>query len=388
MTSPASEAFDRPAGPGARRQHAPQRPWQPPRPVRDAVKSAQAAGLEYIGDDAPGIRRVRRGKGFSYVGADSRPIHDPTELARIRALAIPPAWTEVWICPLPNGHLQATGRDARGRKQYRYHVSWGEQRSSTKYSRMLLFGAALPAIRARIEHDLALRGLPRDKVLATVLRVMELTFIRVGNREYARANKSFGLTTLRDGHVQISGTQVHFSFRGKSGQHHDVDVRDRRLARIIQQCRDVPGYELFQYYDGDGAHQAVGSGDVNNYLREVTGQDFSAKDFRTWGGTVLAARELSQLWPTEARLRKKNIAQAIRKVANELGNRPATCRKYYVHPAIVDAYLDGSLAATLKEYAALPAADLPPGLSADESAVLALLREKLGLDGAGDDTED
>jgi DNA topoisomerase I len=376
MTAPHSQEIRRQAAKSAA-GNLPRRPVQPPRVITDPVQSAQVAGLAYISDDMPGIRRVRRGKGFSYVGLDGRPIHDPDELARIRALAIPPAWTEVWICPLPNGHLQATGRDAKGRKQYRYHTSWGEQRSSTKYSRMALFGLALPVIRARVDHDLSLRELSRLKVLATVLRVMELTFIRVGNREYARANKSFGLTTLRDRHVQISDSKIRFSFRGKSGQDHDIEVTDRRLARIVKQCRDVPGYELFQYYDEHGEHQAVGSADVNDYLREITGQDFTAKDFRTWGGTVLAARELSKLWPTEPKKRQKNITQAVRKVANELGNRPATCRKYYIHPAIVEAYLDGSLTPRLEQYAAVPAADLPEGLNADEAAVLALLEEKL-----------
>lgn len=351
--------------------------WPEPRIITDPVKSAAAAGLDYISDDVPGIRRVRRGKGFSYVSPDGKPIHDKDELARIRALAIPPAWTEVWICPLPNGHLQATGRDAKGRKQYRYHVSWGQQRSDVKYTRMLLFGAALPGIRQRIDADLRLPNLPRQKVLATVLRVMELTFIRVGNREYARANKSFGLTTLRDRHVQITGAQVRFSFNGKSGVSHDIQVHDRRLSRIIKQCRDVPGYELFQYYDEHGDRQAVGSGDVNTYLREITGQDFTAKDFRTWGGTILAARELRQMWPTDSKKRKRNITQAIRSVAGCLGNRPATCRKYYVHPAIVDAYADGSLAATFDHFATLPADALPAGLTAEEAAVLRVLRDKL-----------
>ncbi len=371
-------------------KRSPRRPWrdrrdragQRQRVVTDPVASAGSAGLEYVNDGLPGIRRLRRGRGFSYLAADGRPVRDREELARIRRLVIPPAWTEVWICPLPNGHLQATGRDARGRKQYRYHNLWSEQRSSTKYARIQLFGAALPALRAQVERDLGRRDLSRPKVVAAILRLMELTYIRVGNREYARANKSFGLTTLRDRHVEIAGSRIRFHFNGKSGQEHRIEVGDRRLARIVKQCRDVPGYDLFQYFDEQGERQSIRSDDVNAYLRETTGQDFTAKDFRTWGGTVLAARELRQMWPSEPAKRKKNLTQAICKVANRLGNRPATCRKYYVHPAVIEAYLDGSLTETLERYEQLPAGRVPSGLTPEEAAVLALLQQWLD-DGAG-----
>lgn len=247
-------------------------------PITDPVKSAKVAGLRYVTDTSPGIRRQRRGQGFSYVGVAGQVIRDPGERRRIDALVIPPAWTEVWICPLPNGHLQATGRDAKGRKQYRYHPLWSETRGQTKYDRLLLFGEALPLIRAQVERDLALPGLPRQKVLATVVRLLETTFIRVGNKEYARANGSFGLTTMRDQHVKISGSTIQFYFRGKSGQQHSIDLKDRHLAKIVKQCRDIPGYELFQYLDENGQRQTIDSGDVNAYLREITQQDFTAKD--------------------------------------------------------------------------------------------------------------
>ena len=348
------------------------------KPLIDPVNSAIEAGLVYITDDVPGIRRVRRGKGFSYVGLDGRPIRDPEELARFRALAIPPAWTQVWIAPDACAHLQATGRDAKGRKQYRYHPVWGEQRSQAKYTRLILFCQVLPAIRARVEQDLGQRGLPRTKVLATMVRLLELTYIRIGNEEYARENESFGLTTLRDGHTEISGARVRFHFRGKSGQHHDIEVRDRRLARIVKQCRDLPGQQLFQYVDDDGTLQQVDSGDVNDYLRAITGQEFTAKDFRTWGGTLLAARALKELGPQPSdRASQKSIVQAVGKVANMLGNRPATCRKYYVHPAIIDAYLDGSLFFAFQAMSAHPVPNAPHDLDVEEAVVLELLRERL-----------
>jgi DNA topoisomerase-1 len=345
--------------------------------VTDPVHSAHAAGLSYISDETPGIRRVRRGRGFSYIGLDGKPIHDPETLTRIRALAIPPAWTEVWICPDPAGHLQATGRDAKGRKQYRYHAQWGEQRSQTKFTRMLLFSHALPEIRAQVARDMARRGLPCEKVLGTVVRLLEMTYIRVGNKEYARENKSFGLTTLRDRHVEVRDSMLRFHFRGKSGQKHDIQVRDRRLARIVKQCRDLPGYQLFQYIDEDGDHQGVSSDDVNDYLRGITGLDFTAKDFRTWGGTLMAARTLHEMGPaTSQREARKNVVSAIRQVASLLGNRPATCRKYYVHPAVVDAYLDGSLFAVFDRVARGVIVDAPHDLDLEEAAVLALLRER------------
>jgi DNA topoisomerase-1 len=266
------------------------------------------------------------------------------DLTRIRSLVIPPAWTEVWICQDPRGHLQATGRDARGRKQYRYHPRWREVRDGDKYGRLPEFGRALPAIRRRIGRDLARPGLPREKVLAAVVKLLETTFIRVGNDEYARQNRSFGLTTMRDGHVRISGSKVKFIFRGKSGVQHALELNDRRLARIVRQCRDLPGQELFQYLDDSGAVVDIGSDDVNAYLKEITGTDFTSKDFRTWAGTVLAAKLLCGAEPcSSATALKKSVAAAIDQVAKQLGNTRAVCRKCYVHPAVIDAYLDGTI---------------------------------------------
>lgn len=351
-------------------------------PLVDPAEAAAAAGLRYVSDCQPGIRRERVGSNgaatFRYRAANGDEIANPSLLARIEALRIPPAWEEVWICPRADGHIQATGRDARGRKQYRYHADWNRVRNETKYGRMAQFGRALPGLRARIEQDLARRGLPRQKVLATILRLMELTYIRVGNREYARANRSYGLTTLRDRHVTVEGATVRFQFVGKSGQRHAIDVRDRRLARIVKQCRDIPGYELFQYYDEDGARQSVGSGDVNDYLREVTGVAFSAKDIRTWGGSVLAAMILAEMGPGEtAAATRSHVVEAVRRVAAALGNRPATCRKYYIHPAVLDAYESGALAEQWP--AAVAAAEgQDDGLAPEEAALLTLLESQSG----------
>ncbi len=294
---------------------------------------------------------------------------------RIRSLAIPPAWTDVWICSVANGHLQATGRDARGRKQYRYHVRWRTVRDETKYDRMIAFGQALPHLRARIEADLALPGLPRAKVLATVVHLLATTLIRVGNEEYVRANGSFGLTTLRTQHVKVEGSTVYFAFRGKSGVRHRLDIHDRRLACIVSRCRDLPGQELFQYLDDAGVSHAVDSADVNDYLREVVSAEFTAKDFRTWGGTLLAARALQELAgfesPTQA---KHNVVAAIATVARRLGNTPAICRKCYVHPAVVAAYLDGSLLAVLSGPGERKESTALPGLNPEETALLAFLQ--------------
>jgi DNA topoisomerase-1 len=276
---------------------------------------------------------------------------------------------------LPNGHLQATGRDARGRKQYRYHSQWSEIRSQTKYHRLLRFGDSLPLIRTQVEQDLALRGLPRQKVLAAVVRILETTCIRVGNKEYARANQSFGLTTLRDRHVDVTGSTIHFYFRGKSRQEHVIDLQDRRLARIIKKCRDIRGYDLFQYLDEDGQRQTVDSGDVNEYLGEITSQEFTAKDFRTWGGTLLATMALYEAGPHESESEAKNtIVRAIKEVAACLGNRPATCRKYYVHPAVLDAYLDGTLFEKLQRELARAAGVPTAGLHPEEAALMGILR--------------
>jgi DNA topoisomerase I len=346
-------------------------------PSSDSIAAAKEAGLRYSRDDRPGIRRLRCAKGFRYRGPDGRPIRDAETLRRIRSLVIPPAWTGVWICPEPNGHLQATGRDARGRKQYRYHPSWRKVRDETKYDRVLAFGQALPRLRARIEADLAKPGLPRTKVLATVVRLLETTLIRVGNEEYARTNGSFGLTTLRDRHVKVDGTTVHFAFRGKSGVKHRIDVRDRRLARIVRRCRDLPGDVLFQYLDEEGATRAVDSADVNEYLREIAGEEFTAKDFRTWAGTVLAAPALLEFeaFTSEAQA-KRNVAAAIAVVAQRLGNTVAVCRKCYIHPIVVTSYLDGSLLA-FRQKLGPKNADESLGLSLEESALLAYLQERL-----------
>jgi DNA topoisomerase-1 len=325
-----------------------------------------------------GIRRVRAGKGFRYLDPDGKPVHDRDVLARIRSLVIPPAWTEVWICPLANGHLQATGRDARGRKQYRYHPRWREVRDESKYGRMIAFGKALPLIRQRVEHDLALPGLPREKVLATIVRLLETTLIRVGNEEYARANRSFGLTTLRDGHAEINGSTVRFEYRGKSGVEHAAHIHDRRLARIIRRCQDLPGEELFQYVDERGERRKVGSDEVNEYLHEIAGDEFTAKDFRTWAGTVLAARALREFEAFDSQTQaKRNIVTAIESVAKRLGNTKAVCRKCYVHPAVLDSYLDGSLLHTLQERVGKELREALPELPPEEAAVLAFLEGRL-----------
>jgi DNA topoisomerase I len=338
------------------------------------LESAQAAGLRYVSDTMPGIRRRRSGKGFSYVGPDGRTIRDKKVLARIRSLAIPPAYTDVWICPLGNGHIQATGRDVRGRKQYRYHPKWREVRDETKFGRMLAFSEALPQLRRRVESDLGLSGLPREKVLATVVRLLECTGIRVGNDEYARTNNSFGLTTLQDDHVEISGSTIHFEFRGKSGKTHAVSLSDRRLARIIGRCQALPGEDLFQYVDENGVQQTIGSGDVNDYLREITGEDFTAKDFRTWSGTILALAALREVGPaTTEREAKSAIVKAIDRVADQLNNTRAVCRKYYVHPMVFDIYLGSGLDPVGNGKEPPPAG----GLSPEERAVVRLLRAHL-----------
>jgi DNA topoisomerase I len=322
----------------------------------DPVQSAKAAGLRYVSDTRPGIQRKRFGKGFRYLDPNGAPLRDKDALARIRSLAIPPAWTDVWICPLSNGHLQATGRDAKKRKQSRYHPRWREVRDETKYSRMKLFGELLPAIREHVERDLSLAGLPREKILATIVRLLETTFIRIGNTEYARNNQSFGLTTLRNRHVDVNGSKVRFHFKGKSGKQHSIDLNDRRVARIIQRCLDLPGYELFQYIDEEGAHHTVDSADVNDYLREISSENFTAKDFRTWAGSVLACTMLREFETfaseTEA---KRNILRAIESVAARLGNTPSVCRKCYVHPAVLECYRAGIMTQAFLEQVELEA---------------------------------
>ena len=343
----------------------------------DSLTSAKAAGLIYTTDTTPGIRRLGRGKRVRYVDARNQPVRDAAELRRIRGLVIPPAWTDVWICPNPRGHLQATGRDARGRKQYRYHPRWRQVRDTTKYGRLIAFGQALPVIRRRTEADLRKSGLPREKVLAAVVRLLEKTFIRVGNDEYARENRSFGLTTMRDGHVRIAGSTVRFIFRGKSGVEHALSLDDRRLAKIVKQCRDLPGQELFQYRDDSGKVVDVGSSDVNAYLQDITGRDFTSKDFRTWAGTVLAAQLLRDFEQVDSEVRaRKNIVAAIEQVAKRLGNTKAVCRKCYVHPAVIDAYLDGSMMSTVAQRAQRTAKAVGK-MTAAEAAVLGLLQRRV-----------
>ena len=308
----------------------------------DPKESAQAAGLRYVTDAKPGIRRIRCGKGFRYTAHGGDTIQDQDTLQRIRSLVIPPAWTGVWICTIQNGHLQATGRDARGRKQSRYHPRWREVRDETKYERMAQFAQALPAIRERVKADLALPGLSRQKVLATIVSLMEQTHIRFGNEKYVKENGSYGLTTFRNRHVEVEGSRVTFSFQGKSKVHHTVSLQDRRLARVIKQCEELPGYELFQYVDESGERRTVDSSDVNEYLREITGQHFTAKDFRTWAGSVLACDFLRGMGAFEgATQAKKNLVAAIKAVALKLGNTPAVCKKCYIHPAVLEAYLRG-----------------------------------------------
>ena len=350
-----------------------------PEVVSDPIESAQAAGLRYVSDTQPGIRRKKSGKGFSYVGTDGKPIRDEKELARIRSLAIPPAYTDVWICPIPNGHIQATGRDARGRKQYRYHPKWREARDETKFGRMLAFSEVLPKIRERIDRDLARPGLPREKVLATVVRLLECTCIRVGNDEYAKANRSYGLTTLQDRHVEISGSNLRFEFRGKSGKTHRVDLNDRRLARIVQRCQALPGEDLFQFLDDEGVRQTIGSGDVNDYIKEISGQEFTAKDFRTWAGTLLAVGALTEIGPwSSQRHAKSNVLKAIDLVAEQLNNTRAVCRKYYVHPAIFETYLAGTLVDALQNGTQ---ESTKSALADEEAAVVSLLRQQLAANG-------
>lgn len=344
----------------------------------DAVATARQVGLRYVGDNVPGIARVPDKDGFHYIDPDGKHVRDEAALARIKALAIPPAWAEVWICPWPNGHIQATGRDAKRRKQYRYHARWRSVRDEAKYERMLSFGKALPLIRKRVDEALKLPGLPREKVLATIVYLLEATMMRIGNEEYARQNKSFGLTTLRDRHVRIDGGEVEFRFRGKSGVQHSIKVDDPRLARIIRRTRDLPGQELFQYVDDDGEQRSVGSADVNDYLREITGEDYTAKDFRTWSGTVLAAFALQEYekFDSDAQA-KKNVVRAIESVAERLGNTPSICRKCYVHPAVIESYLDGTMLTAMQQRAHEEMAQELQDLGAEEAAVLALLQERL-----------
>jgi DNA topoisomerase-1 len=340
----------------------------------DPVEAARSAGLRHVSDAQPGISRRRAGAGFVYLDPQGRAIRDEEEIGRIRSLAVPPAWTDVWICPDPRGHVQATGRDARGRKQYRYHARWREVRDEAKYGRMVAFGEALPAIRARVSEDLAKQGLPKEKVLATVVRLLETTLIRVGNEEYAKENRSYGLTTMRDRHVEVDGSAVRFTFVSKGGKRRMVNLQDAKLAKVVKRCRELPGADLFQYVDDDDEVRNIGSEDVNEYLREITSQEFTAKDFRTWAGSVMAALALRELGPFRSqRQAKKNVVAAIEGVAERLGNTPAICRKCYVHPQVIDAYLDG----TPILVSARSRANRRGGLSGEERAVLRFLKKNL-----------
>jgi len=343
-----------------------------------AETSARLAGLRYVTDEAPGITRRRQGSGFSYWDADGARLRAKADRERIRALVIPPAWTDVWISPIANGHIQATGRDARRRKQYRYHARWREVRDEVKYGRMLAFGAALPSIRRRTRADLRQPSLTRTKVLATIVRLLEKTLIRVGNEEYARTNHSFGLTTMRDRHAEVKGSSVTFEFRAKSGIKQVIGFSDPLLARTVKRCQDLPGQTLFQYIDENGERQSVDSADVNDYVREITGQDFTAKDFRTWTGTVIAACALRELKVYDSETQaKRNIVEAVGQVAKRLGNTKAVSRKCYIHPAILEAYLEGSTIADVVEQHGRVMRRFS-GLSREEIALLALLEHRLG----------
>lgn len=341
--------------------------------------AAKAAKLRYVTDRTRGIARVRTPSGFEYRDPHGSKVKDEDTLTRIRKLAIPPAYEHVWICPYPNGHLQAVGRDARGRKQYRYHARWREVRDENKYGKMLLFGRVLPKIRAQVERDLGRSGLSREKVLAAIVRLLETTLMRVGNEEYAKSNKSYGLTTLRNRHVKIgNGSRIRFDFRGKHGSEHHIDLRNKRLASIVRRCQELPGQELFQYLDEDDVPRAVTSDDVNDYLREITGEDITAKDFRTWAATNLAALALRELEQFDSQTKaKRNMVQAVEAVSKMLGNTPAICRKCYIHPAIFDGYLDGSLLQALKRRADEKLADPGSGMKAEEAAVTAFLSRQL-----------
>ncbi|MET0531864.1 MAG: DNA topoisomerase IB [Microvirga sp.] len=346
--------------------------------VVDPRDAAETAGLLYVSDEEPGIRRKKSGKGFTYLRPDGKKVADDATLKRIKSLVIPPAYTDVWICSKANGHIQATGRDAKGRKQYRYHAAFREARESTKYEHMLEFANGLPAIRKTIDEHMSLRGLPREKVLATVVHLLENTLIRVGNEDYAKQNKSYGLTTLRDPHVKVNGGELRFQFKGKSGKTWKLQVKDRRVAKIVKACQDLPGQDLFQYLDENGERQSISSSDVNAYLKEITGRDITAKDFRTWAGTVLATLALSEFeqFDSEAKA-KKNIRTAIEEVSSRLGNTPTICRKCYVHPEVFSCYLDGDLLLGIKNQVETELREDLSSLRPEEAAVLTLLQERL-----------
>jgi len=344
----------------------------------EAVDSAKDAGLIYVSLGRPGWSRRRSGLGFQFFNQHGKGVKDQAEVLRIRELAIPPAWKDVWICPSARGHIQAVGKDARGRTQYRYHPKWRAVRDESKYGRMMQFAKALPKIRARVRRHLRLPDLPKEKVLAAIVKLLEKTLIRVGNDEYAKDNKSFGLTTIHNKHVDVNGSKVHFEFRGKSGVEHVIDIQDKRLAKIIRTCQELPEQELFEYVNEDGSRHDVTSSDVNAYLKEITGEDFTAKDFRTWAGTVLAAMALQEFekFDSEAHA-KRNVVAAIESVAKKLGNTMAVCRKCYIHPAIIDSYMEGSLAKLLKKRIGNKLRTALSKMRPEEAAVMTLLHARL-----------
>ena len=334
-------------------------------------------GLRYVTDAAPGIRRRRAGRGFTYVDVNGTRVDDPEALARIRTLAIPPAWTDVWICSMSNGHLQATGRDARGRKQYRYHDRWRQVRDEAKFEQLAEFGRALTPIRRGVQRDLLLDGLPREKVLATVVQLMDTEYARIGNLSYAKENESFGLTTLRDKHVDITRARVRFEFTGKSGKAQTFDVEDPRLIRIVKRCRDLPGYDLFQYVEDDGTRRTIGSGEVNDYLREVSDGEFTAKFFRTWAGTLVATKTLADMQPPKnERSGKRNVVRAVEAVAARLGNTAAIARKSYIDPLVIDSYLEGRLTQEWERPLPKRAPQHAAKLRSDEQRLLRLLKQR------------
>jgi len=338
------------------------------------VGNGHIPGLRYVADSAPGIRRRRAGRGFAYVRPDGRRLRDKREIERVKSLAIPPAWTDVWICPVANGHILGTGRDAKGRKQYRYHPKWRQVRDEAKFDRFGAFGEALPGLRRRVKRDMALPGLPKERVVATVVALLDCCFARIGNEQYARSNGSFGLTTLRDRHARFDGSGLRLRYRGKGGKEHEACIDDRRIVHIVRKSQAIPGQELFQYVDEKGEGVPIGSSDVNDYLRDATGEEFSAKDFRTWAGTVAMARELCRVGPGDSEQElQANVVAAIDEVAGQLGNTRAVCRSSYVHPDIVDGYLDGSLdgAGSRRN-----GAKTSPGLSSEERFVLSFLHKR------------
>lgn len=345
--------------------------------VTEPEEVAEAAGLRYVTDEDAGFTRKGQGKGFIYLDKNGNKLTDQKHLSRIEALVIPPAWTNVWICPYSKGHIQATGRDAKGRKQYIYHAEWEDIRNTNKFNLMIRFGETLPQIRARVDEDLRKRSLSREKVMAILVRLLEETMIRIGNYEYTKQNDSYGLTTLRNKHMEIEGSKVRFIFRGKSGKQWEVDIENKRLAKLVKQCQELPGQQLFQYVDEEGKRQSVESADVNSYLKEIIGQDFTAKDFRTWGGTVRAASELYSLGPGESEKEKqKNIVKAVKSVSSALNNTPSVCRKYYIHPEIVTAYMDNTLFEKMEKASKVPD-NSQFGLNTEETAVLNILKEGL-----------